>query len=97
MNLTLEAHMTDGYAATSPGALWTAQGFIIEVIPMSDSDLKAGDERQLQCAATCVICSHRWQAVMPVTMIDADGLIVPDFPEKVECPSCGGMYGELDV
>ena len=65
---------------------------------MHDVDeLVVGEERLLECPATCIICSHTWQLVMPVTIIEVDGIAVPDVPDKVECPSCGGMYGEPEI
>ena len=64
------------------------------------NELTVGEERLLQFSAKCIICSHTWQLVMAVTIIEVDGTVVPDVsdvPDKVECPSCGGMYGEPEV
>lgn len=96
---SLTATMTDGFAATGVG-IWTATVWSIYETGQSMQDvdeLAVGTEMWLQCPATCIICSHKWRFVMPVTVIEVDGIAVADVPDKVECPSCGGMYGEPEV
>ncbi len=51
----------------------------------------------LSCGVECSICGHHWPFREVVETVEHDGVVSPVTPDKVECPRCGGMWGDLDV